>query len=588
MIQPIPYFSEATYMCLFPIIIFFVMAIYKLTNGAPLNLQCISISFYASDAPEHKLPATYKIFSGSLALLYIAMTSFTEVLQGSAFERIYTQPFGYILKLLLIILSFFCCYFILYQLFSNCSERDRTSFAKLPHTPIYIVIVPIFLFTIFFVIGSYPGFMSSDTGYAWYSVMHGSYSDWHTVTYLYILKIVQKLFGTPYPIVIFQGVLWIAVNQYALFLLEKYAPFKYADIFYLIVSFCLFGCYRAISNIEKDTLWNMCFFLFCLCIFDLVKTIRIRWYHFLLLSISASITATIRHMGNVIVIITFIFLLIFINYKKRAYTKIHFRLILFLLIFIMLARIFLLNIVGFGILHAAPNPSYVKYSIPMTMIGAVTVNEDLPEDDVVTLEQIMPLEKWQSCYNKYYADDISRDWGPIGEDIYKLNDASLRKTVLLMNLKFLFSYPTTYLTAYLDITSILWEMGTPADGYEWIPISLYSASIDPYPELSHLQTHYNAVTNALEKTSAFSDKIPIYSSICWRGGFALFTLILCFFLLIKKKHLYDLIVFLPILLLTGVLFLASPSQDPRYINSWQMLMNFLLIYSIFIFDAVTD
>lgn len=57
-------------------------------------------------------------------------------------------------------------------------------------------------------------------------------------------------------------------------------------------------------------------------------------------------------------------------------------------------------------------------------------------------------------------------------------------------------------------------------------------------------------------------------------------LILSFVLLAMKKHLPETFILLPALLLAGVLFLANPSQDPRYINSWQMLMNFIFIYSI--------
>lgn len=130
------------------------------------------------------------------------------------------------------------------------------------------------------------------------------------------------------------------------------------------------------------------------------------------------------------------------------------------------------------------------------------------------------------------------------------------------------------------MTSIVWEMGTPADGYEWVPISMYSSAVDQYPELAGLQMHYNRVTTAIENISALSDRIPVYSSITWRGGFSLFLLILSFVLLAMKKHLPETFILLPALLLAGVLFLANPSQDPRYINSWQMLMNFIFIYSI--------
>lgn len=243
-------------------------------------------------------------------------------------------------------------------------------------------------------------------------------------------------------------------------------------------------------------------------------------------------------------------------------------------------KFLLVNVLGFMILYAVPNPAYVKYSIPMSMAGAVAVHEDLDAEDAAVMEQVMPLDEWREYYDKYYADTLSRDWGPVGETIYKLNDPQLGKDILLLNLKFLFKYPATYLTAYFDMTSIVWEMGTPSDGYEWVPISMYSSAVDQYPELAGLQMHYNRVTTAIENISALSDRIPVYSSITWRGGFSLFMLLLSFVLLAIKKHLPETFILLPALLLAGVLFLANPSQDPRYINSWQMLMNFIFIYSI--------
>lgn len=63
-------------------------------------------------------------------------------------------------------------------------------------------------------------------------------------------------------------------KYYTLLLLEKYAAFKYADILYTIVSFIMIYSYRALGNIEKDTLWNISLFLFCLFIYDFVKTQR--------------------------------------------------------------------------------------------------------------------------------------------------------------------------------------------------------------------------------------------------------------------------------------------------------------------------
>ena len=578
-----PFISEATYMCLLPIMILLICTItggIRAARAGGVHSGNSSVILYFPRGAAGGLSPAGKVITALLAALYILMTSVTEILKGSFFSGIFSQPAGILLRLLLIAVGFLSCFLILCRLFKGFAFEKTDRFFRLGNTPVYAVMIPIALFTLLFVIGSFPGYMSSDTAYSWYSVMQGSYSDWHTVTFLYILKAVQKIFGNPYPIVLFQAALWILVNQYALSLLEKYVPYRYTDLLYLIGNLLLFGCYRALSNLEKDTMWNLTLFLFCLCIFDLIRSDSLKWYKILLLLLSAWMTSTIRHMGDAIVLVTLAGVFIYYMVLKRKEDAPKKKLLLSAFLSSAILKFLLVNVLGFMILYAVPNPAYVKYSIPMSMAGAVAVHEDLDAEDAAVMEQVMPLDEWREYYDKYYADTLSRDWGPVGETIYKLNDPQLGKDILLLNLKFLFKYPATYLTAYFDMTSIVWEMGTPSDGYEWVPISMYSSAVDQYPELAGLQMHYNRVTTAIENISALSDRIPVYSSITWRGGFSLFMLLLSFVLLAIKKHLPETFILLPALLLAGVLFLANPSQDPRYINSWQMLMNFIFIYSI--------
>ena len=77
------------------------------------------------------------------------------------------------------------------------------------------------------------------------------------------------------------------------------------------------------------------------------------------------------------------------------------------------------------------------------MAGAVASKEDLPEKDIETLEQIIPIEKWRDYYDKYYADSLSRTWGSIGEDALKLRDKDFQREIILLNAKFLIKYPIT-------------------------------------------------------------------------------------------------------------------------------------------------
>ena len=547
-----PFFNESTYMCIFPIIICLIMQLV-----VPFPLQKI-----------RKVSLSWRVISLFLSILYILMTSITEVIK---------DDFSLPAKCILLLVSLFSCFLLLIRAGSSEIRSFQHSFRKIGRTPIYTVMIPITLLTLFIISGCYPGVFSSDSASSWTDVAVNSFSDWHPVTYLYILKVIQRIFGNPFPLVLLQAFLWIAANYYALSLLEKYASFKYADILYTILSLIMIYSYRALGNIEKDTLWNISFFLFCLFIYDFVKTQKpLSWYKVFFFIISACMTATIRHMGNLIVLFSLLILFFWQWRKKPKENKRILRrlsLVLFSSIFI---PIFLVNILGTHILHMVPNEDYVKYTIPVAMAGAVASKEDLPEKDIETLEQIIPIEKWREYYDKYYADSLSRTWGSIGEDALKLRDKDFQRKILFLNGKFLIKYPVTYLTAYFDMTSIIWEMGTPSDGYEFIPVTIYSSALDNYPGYSDLQIKPTISTDIQQKFFGVSDKIPIWSSICWRGGFSLFILLTCSCILIRKKRSREVLALLPALFLTAVLFLANPSQDPRYIDVYHMLMCFFL------------
>ena len=160
---------------------------------------------------------------------------------------------------------------------------------------------------------------------------------------------------------------------------------------------------------------------YLLFLFDFIKSKQLfAWYKIMGFTLIACMVCTIRHMGNVIVLITLLALLLYEWKSKYTDTKKRKKQLLFLLGVSILIPVFLINILGSHVLHMVPNEEYVKYSVPVSMAGAVASKETLDAEDIAVLEEIMPLEKWQSCYDKYYADSLSRTWGAIGDDALKL------------------------------------------------------------------------------------------------------------------------------------------------------------------------
>ena len=196
------------------------------------------------------------------------------------------------------------------------------------------------------------------------------------------------------------------------------------------------------------------------------------------------------------------------------------------------------------------------------MIGAAAANGvTFDEKDTEILEQIMPIEDYAECYSKYYLDDITRSWGKIGDRVWAFADAvenqGLGKDLLRINAKLALTHPVIYITALLDASSIIWEIGRPVDSDgEW--------GVSSLTENYDLIT-YNSFYSFIKPWTSLTSQLPIYRDLCSRGGFALFAIIFSAALLILKKRSRELIAIVPILTVSLLLLITTPAQHTRYI-----------------------
>ena len=149
-----PFFNESTYMCIFPIIICLIMQLV-----VPFPLQKI-----------RKVSLSWRVISLFLSILYILMTSITEVIK---------DDFSLPAKCILLLVSLFSCFLLLIRAGSSEIRSFQHSFRKIGRTPIYTVMIPITLLTLFIISGCYPGVFSSDSASSWTDVAANSFSDWH-------------------------------------------------------------------------------------------------------------------------------------------------------------------------------------------------------------------------------------------------------------------------------------------------------------------------------------------------------------------------------------------------------------------------
>ncbi len=518
--------------------------------------------------------------AGCLSLLFLIMLSIEDICSGPCFDRIHSVWISYACKAVFLIILYQCMYELL-KIYFTCRFAGRPLKLKtIGNTSVFYLTIPIAVCSLIYTFAAFPGLMGSDSTALWINTDKGIYSAWHPIAYSCLIKIAQITLGSPFLIIMLQTVLWIYASNLAIKLLNHYVCGQAACL-YAGMNLLLVSNYKYLGVMLKDVLWNICLFIFALKLFEWMRHRSGRAAVGLILSGIG--VALFRHAGDINVYITFLVLILYLKIKEGG----HFLSgLIKSLAIIVVCKVILMDVLCMSAFHAEPNEPYVKYSVPLSMIGAVVSSCEIDEEDSAFLETIMPLEQWKSSYDKYWADTLSRTWGGIGQNIYKLNDTKTGIRVLLLNLKYVFTHPVVYFTAFFDMSSIIWEIATPIDGYEWVPIAVRNEEVELWEngEYRYLQIKPSFLTEPVNRLSKATHSQPVWNAVCWRGGIHIFALLAAGALLMKKKRHGELLALVPFFIMAALLFLSIPAQDPRYIQSLSMLSVFEVVYAAFIHE----
>ena len=552
--------SDAFYFSLVP----FTIAILICFKKAFSN---ISLSF--SSKKEKTLHYTFAII---LSILFLLMLSITQLVSSSAFSFQALQDF-YGIKILSAGIFLWNCiiylpcllgsvfisvnYLITYSMNLAASVNpDPKGFTKA--FGIKKAMIPIILLTFACLFSTYPGiYMQDDVISVWEEVTENHLFDWHPIGYELFCKLCFYIYKSPFTVNVVQSLAWLLLNYEILKFLSEIQPNGKAARIYTAASIFVFTPFLYLQVMMKDIVYSICLVAFTLQLFILLtkKTGR---KTYILLVLSGLGTALFRHAQMIPVMVTLLILLLFCMKKKKEAI----RGILASICAILALYTAIVPVLSFRILNATPNPAYATYTAPFAMIGAAAANGvTFDEKDTEILEQIMPLEDYAECYSKYYLDDITRSWGKIGDRVWAFADAvesqGLGKDLLRINAKLALTHPVIYITALLDASSIIWEIGRPVDSDgEW--------GVSSLTENYDLIT-YNSFYSFIKPWTSLTSQLPIYRDLCSRGGFALFAIIFSAALLILKKRSRELIAIVPILTVSLLLLITTPAQHTRYI-----------------------
>ena len=454
-------------------------------------------------------------------------------------------------------------YVLLWALARSCSERSTgTSLPTLSQAACTAVVAVV---SVACVLSVYPGIhMQNDIINVWHEANLGQWSDWHCIGFLMFVRLCGKVVDSPFFVNCVQTVVWIAVNAYGIRVMSRMDGSGRMRTAYVVLGVCLFMPYLYLSNMVKDVMFSTCMLALSFAILGVVHGEDFSWLDLLVAVLGAAGASVFRHGGVFVVAFVGICLALYLWRKgrKMAWAK--------ALVFAFAGVVAFAGVQWYGTyrLDMVPNPGYVKYGTPLAQLSnALSEGIELDQEDVKTLEKIMPLDDWRKADTTWITDPTSRVWGVVGNRINVVDEQNLGGDILRANVRLLVREPVFYIRSLLRLGNTLWEFGEPTgiNGRWSIAYSDMQAekkfmeSLGEYPaSCSGFYGFTHAVTEFVRDT-------PVLQDVCQRGGAVIFFMAVGAYLLRKRGRQALLFAFLPMTIYWLTLTLTIPATDTRYV-----------------------
>ena len=447
--------------------------------------------------------------------------------------------------------------------FSNVLKSNNGESSKKEFLFCYISIISM---SFMFLFSTYPGiWLKDDVSTVLKMAFYKVWDHWHTLGYLLFVRILT-LGIRPFNVNLIQAFIWLFIQFYILYRLKNT---KKSMILYTILSLLIFTPYNYLEVMIKDTVYSMGILCLSAFIYFIIRNKKFYILDVLAGLIGVLMISLFRHGGVIVAGASLIILLLYFFITNDVQNKLA---IVISLLVISILSYCIINITVSDMLGAEKNPLYVKYTTPIQMISAAAHNGyDFTDEDLIELEKFMPTDDLGELYDPYWSDYVARIWW--NPNVDKLD--SLIKTdnygskMLKLNAKILLKKPLMYLEALSNIDSIIIEAARPMDlGDSWI------GSVGEVPKDDNII--YSGLYVYTDWISKITDNVPVLVPFYTRGGLYLigaFISIACYIIGKRKRYI---IALAPALLNTGLLLLACPAQDPRYILPIIEVMIFII------------
>lgn len=529
---------------------------------------------------------------GPLSIVVLALFAFSLVLghhihigedtyAGTAVEN-YIEPYSWF-----DVVAFICILYVLmlmaraitqitfdYRLKYTSGASPKVT--PIPLKPFFIASAAIAALWLPYLLTYWPGLLFTDTLSSLNQIFGAPLSNHHPIVFTLTMKLciqiasiigLSRTSGIALYTILQMVFMAICLGYIAVWFIERLGIRK--QFIWLMVAIFGISPYIATYSIAlwKDPVFSCCICIICVILADAVLSgegvvSKLQIAALCILSLAAML---FRNNGVYIVLALVLLLTaacIVSNLRKQSFRCVP----ILIPLCISLAAYLVISGPVYSALHVIPTEKVESLGIPLNQMARVAaLNGDMSGSDRAYMDSLLPLDQYKDKYRPTCTDMLK--WDP------EFNSEPLSNNFWAHWISMMIRNPKVYFEAWEMQTCGYWTVNVPvavqnnSNIYGGVPRNVYPEYNIGYDITSKNLLRFDNIRNAL----------PL-SSYSISGGLVFWILIFtCTILVLNKKWKWILPI-IPLLLLYGTLFIASPIWYwPRYILAAQLALPVVIV-----------
>ena len=448
--------------------------------------------------------------------------------------------------------------------------------SSIPLKPFLIASAAIAALWLPYLLAYWPGLIFSDTLASLDQVFGSPLSNHHPVAFTLTMKLciqaaskigLSHTSGIALYTIFQMTFMAICLGYLAVWFIERLGIRKQ----YVWLTVAIFGIspYFATYSIAlwKDPVFSCSICIICVILADaaLAREVALSQFQKIALCLLSLLAMLFRNNG-VYIVLALVLLLVAVSIVSLVRKQSFGYASILLPLFISFAAYLVISGPVYSALHVIPTEKVESLGIPLNQMARVAaLNGDMSDSDRAYMDSLLPLGQYKDKYSPTCTDKLKWD--------SEFNSEPLSNNFWSHWISMMLRNPKVYLEAWEMQTCGYWTVNVPAavqnasNIYGGVPRNLYSEN-----NIGHDITSKN-----LLKFDSIQNALPL-SSYSISGGLVFWILIFACTILILSKKWQWILPILPLLLLYGTLFIASPIWYwPRYIFTAQLALPVVIV-----------